>query len=234
MLSKRFTRILGGVLLGFGILLGFVINGVIVWGDLEASVFTDGVSGDSTIKNLNCPVLITPKEIGTVSLVVKNPADKMSERNLRAYISEGYATLIREIKTNIPIPPNGKQKVEWKIYPDDAAFRSVILFRVFIYPKYPFPSMSGNCGIVKIDLPWLGGNQILAIVSGLTITSLVLGGILFKIGEDTKNQRVNNSIIALVCILVVVGVLSYFGHWILGLLGLSVAFLLAGVIIFRR
>ena len=168
--NKKLMRVFGGVFITLGILVGFLICGVIVWGDLEASMFTDGIVGDKNISTLSCPVIITGNETGTISVVVKNQADRDSDRFLRATISEGYATLVREEKTKIPIPANGKQKVEWKIYPEDAAFKSVVLFRVFIPAKYPYPSLSGNCGVVKMDIPWLSGNQVLGLVAGLGVS----------------------------------------------------------------
>jgi hypothetical protein len=230
-------QIVGGVLLSFGILLGFAINSVIVWGDLEATVFTNGINGESSFKNLNCPVIITPKETGTVSVVIKNPVDKMSDRYLRAFITEGYATLVREIKTKISLSPKGKQKVEWKVYPEDAAFERVILFRVYMNAKYPYPSMSGNCGIIKIGIPWLRGDQILAIASGMSLSSFALGAVVINVRGTSKKKKVNstrNAAYILAVCLFITAVLSYFGFWLLGLMGLTVAIILVGLIIFHR
>jgi len=235
--SKVYLSVMGSALLAMGILLGFIISAVIVWGDLEATVFTNGVKGDKSLSNLNCPVLITPREIGTVSVILKNPANQLSDRYLRAFISEGYASLIRETKTKIPLPPNGSQKVEWKVYPEDAAYKRVILFRVYINAKYPYPSMSGNCGIVKIDIPWLNGNQVLAITSGISLVSMVIGIVLIETRETrtiVKVRSVKNAAYFLAGSLILTSILSYFGFWLLGLIGLAVGIILLGVIIFRR
>ena len=149
--KKKLFKVFGGGLLTLGILFGFVLCGLIVWGDLEASIFTNGVNGDSSVKNLKCPVMITSNETGTISVVLKNPAEKDSDRFLRTSVTEGHTTLVRETKTKVPLPANGKQKVEWKIYPEDAAFKRVVLFQVYVSAKYPYPSMSGYCGIIKVD-----------------------------------------------------------------------------------
>jgi hypothetical protein len=229
-------NLLGGILISLGILIGFIICSVIVWGDLEASVFTSGDNGDSSIKNLSCPVLITPKETGTISVVLKNPADKESDRYLRAFISEGYATLVRETKTKVPLPANGKQKVEWQVFPEDAAFKRVILFRVYVNAKYPYPSMSGNCGIVKIDIPLLSGNQLLTIASLFSLSSLALGVVIWEFGVNSKTNKgrfSRNAVYFLAGILVLSAIFSYFGFWLIGILGLAVAIILVGVIIFR-
>ena len=235
--DKPYLKVIGGSILTVGIVLGFIITAVIVWGDLEASVFTSGINGEKSLKNLNCPVFITPKEIGTVSVVLKNPANKLSDRYLRAYITEGYASLVRETKTKIPLPPNGKQKVEWKVYPEDAAYKRVILFRVYMNAKYPYPSMSGNCGIVKIDIPWLNGNQILIITSSLTLITMILGVVFIELGSQETNSKrdtMKNAIYFLAGSLIFSSVVSYFGMWLVGLLGLAVGIILVGVILFRR
>jgi hypothetical protein len=234
--KKNFLKLLGGGVLTLGILFGFVLCGLIVWGDLEASIFTNGVNGDASVKNLKCPVIITSNEIGTVSVLLKNPADKDSDRFLRASVTEGHATLIRETKTKIPLPANGKQKVEWKIYPEDAAFKRVVLFQVFVNAKYPYPSMSGNCGIIKVDIPWLSGNQILALLSAISVMSLGVGALMWETGIRPANNKVrtsSNGIYFLVGILVATAVFSYLGLWLLGVLGLSIAIIMTGVIIFR-
>jgi hypothetical protein len=238
--NKKLMKVLGGVFITLGILVGFLICGVIVWGDLEASMFTDGVVGDKAISTLSCPVIITGNETGTISVVVKNKADRDSDRFLRATISEGYATLVREEKTKIPIPANGKQKVEWKIYPEDAAFKSVVLFRVFIPAKYPYPSMSGNCGVVKVNIPWLTGNQVLGLVAVLGLVSLAVGSVMSESGcrpdvvpIPPKTRSRMNATYFLVGSLIAGAALSFFGYWLLGVFALAASTILAGVIIFR-
>jgi len=76
--NKKLMRVFGGMFITLGILVSFLICGVIVWGDLEASMFTDGIVGDKNISTLRCPVIITGNETGTISVVVKNQADRDS------------------------------------------------------------------------------------------------------------------------------------------------------------
>jgi hypothetical protein len=237
LIMKKIKKVAGGIILSVGILLGLLITSLIIWGDLEASVFTNGINGESGLTNLDCPVFITAQETGSVSVVLKNPADKKSDRYVRAFISEGYATLVRETKTKVALPPNGKQKVEWKIYPDDAAYKHVILFRLYVNAKYPYPSMSGNCGILKVDIPWLNGGQILSISSGFALICIFAGVLLLESGEKLENKNIRsakNAAYFLTGLLVITGLLSYIGFWLFGVLGLAVSLLMVGVIIFRR
>ncbi len=238
--KKTFTG-LGGLLLFLGILTGFFICSLIVWGDLEATLFTDGINGDSRIGSLHCPVLITPNETGTIFVNIKNPSDYDSNRFLRASISEGFANLIRESKEIVPIPANSKVKVEWKIYPEDAVFNRIVFFRLFVPSKYPYPSMSGRCGVIKLDIPWLSGKQILAVSSLAGLLLFISGTMLFEHGIHMNANSLSpkiririNGVYTLAGILVISAVISYFGFWVLGLFGLVASIILVVLLILRR
>ena len=241
MTKKKFFKGLGGLILSLGILLGFFICSLIVWGDLEATLFTNGMNGERRIGNLQCPVLITSHETGTISVVVNNPADRDSDRFLRASISEGYSTLVRESKEKVPLPAKGKKKVEWKIYPEDAAYERIVLFRLYIPSKYPYPSMSGSCGVIKIDLPWLSGNQALAGLSLLGVLFITSGAFILErsfqsepVALPNQTRTWLNGIYALAGILSISSILSYLGLWLLGVFGLAAAVILACATILRR
>lgn len=234
--SKGLLKISGGLFLFLGIVLGFLVCGIMVWGDLEGSMFTNGINGEVSLRNLKCPVIITADEIGTISTTLKNPVDKDSDRFLRAYVSEGYASLAREIKTKVPLPASGKNKVEWKISADDAAFKRVVLFQVYVNAKYPYPSMSGNCGVIRINVPWINGRQIFALSSLSAVTFFGLGAVLWELGVRPAEQRTRSrcsAVYFLAGVLTITALFSYFGLWILGLLGVAVAIILVGVIVFR-
>lgn len=234
---KNLLWTLGRLILINGILLGFVLNGIMVWGDLEATLFTSGLSADASIRTLNCPVLITDNETSTISATMKNPTGKEMERYLRAFISEGHSTLVREIKTKVPIDPGGKEEVEWTIYPDDAVYQRVIMFRVFVNAKYPYPSLSGNCGVLRVNLPWLTGDQLLTILVGLTLTCMAAGTVMFESSIRTipgYNQRRLNALYVIAGVLLIGSILAYLGLWLLGLGAMVCAVLTVVVVIARR
>ncbi len=235
--KNRVLTIAGATLLTIGILIGFVVAGAIIWGDLEASLFTSGIRADSRLGRLNCPVLITSNEVGTITATLKNPAQKDSDRYLIAAVSEGYTSLIREIKTKVPIAANSKQKVEWKIYPEDAAFDSVVLFRVYVNAKYPYPSMGANCGVIRIDVPFLTGKQIFALMVSMSVVTVSTGIVLTEKGirdTNSKSRSKINAVYFLIGTLAVAAVLGYMGVWIFGIVALAIAVILTGLILFRR
>jgi hypothetical protein len=234
--SRSLLKILGGFFFSLGILMGFIVCGVMVWGDLEASMFTNGLNGDTVMRTLKCPVIITDNETGTITATLKNPADRDSDRFFRAFVSEGYASLAREIKAKVPLPANGKNKVEWKISGEDAAFERVVLVRVYINAKYPYPSMSGNCGVIKVNIPWMNGKQIFMVSNLAAVTFLGTGAALWEAGIKPAKQRTRartNALYFLVATLFITALLSYLGLWMLGLFGITIAVILVGVIVLR-
>ena len=236
--SKKTLKIAGGLFLTIGIILGFVLSSLMIWGDLEASLFTSGLRADESLSTLKCPIIITSEETGTISATLNNPTEKTLERYLIANVSEGYASLVREIRTNLPIPPEEKQKVEWKIYPEDAAFdERVILFRVYINPRHPHPSMGGNCGVVRVNLQGITGNQLVGSTALISFASIGLGAGLIEYSiRPTKNRARNtvNSAYALAGLVFGGGILGYLGMWVpaIGLLAASVIML--GIIVTRK
>ncbi|HBY08395.1 MAG TPA: hypothetical protein DEH22_11610 [Chloroflexi bacterium] len=235
---KKSFAILGGIIFFLGIILAFGLAGIMVWGDLEGSLFTTGIRSDSSLSSLNCPVIITENETSTISVVLKNPADKALERKMLANITEGYASLVREIHTDLTIPAGGKQKVEWKIKPEDAAFgQRVILFRVYVHPHASHPSLGANCGVVKLGVQGLTGKQIFVASTLLSLSFLAIGAVLIQKSHLPVRSRVcstANCLYTLAGILIVAGIMSYFGLWALGLVALVVAVLLGGVFIARQ
>jgi len=228
----------GGLLFTLGIILSFLLSSVMIWGDLEASLFTSGLRPDKSLSTLRCPIIITASETGTITAELNNPTGKHLERYLIANISEGYASLVREIRTSLPIPPDNKEKVEWKIYPEDAAFEQrVILFRVYINPRYPHPSLGGNCGVVRVNINGVTGNQLFTSTTMLTLVCIGAGIVMLETGSRPTNRRLRNTlnnIYALAGILFATGVLGYLGMWVPGIGLLVTAVILLVIFITRR
>ena len=85
--------------------------------------------------------------------------------------------------------------MEWKIYPEDAAFdQRVILFRVYINPRYPHPSLGGNCGVVRINIEGVTGDQIFFGATALTLVCIGAGAAMLEIGNRKGKARSRNTI----------------------------------------
>jgi hypothetical protein len=236
-IKKFLARFLGTIIIFLGIALGFFLHGVTIWGDFEAILFSSGIDANKSLSTLRCPVLISPTEESEITAVLKNPTDGEWERYTRAFISEGYVTLMREIKMPVQIPAGGKTTAKWDISPEDAAFDRIIFFRVYVNAKYPYPSLGGTCGIVVFSLWNLTGEQTYLLIVAAAVFCLIVGNILlfyaFKpAGRKTRNTI--NSINALATLLGVGTLTGYLGYWLVGLPLFVAAILLIGIIIGRR
>jgi len=232
---QKSLQILSLIIYSIGIIIGMVIAGGIVWGDLEASIFDPSRAPKSSLR-LICPVAITTHEVGKISATIKNTTDREINFYARAHISEGYVSLKREIDQQVPIAPGEKGEVYWEIYPEDAAYKRIILFRAYINPAYPIPSQGNFCGVLVLNIPGLTGIQFLLLMVGLSLACLIGGNLLWqRINHPmTKNIRsMSNAMIALAVIVYGAIIVGYLGAWIFGLLLFAASILMLGVIFGR-
>ncbi len=188
--DKIFCRF-GIILFAFGVLLGMTLTAVTVWADLEASFFDADLAsrGGETLKTLRCPVLMTTSEIGVVRVDLENPVEKPIELRLRAHITEGFVTLMREVNATVPLDPGQEETVEFYLTEDDVTFHWLILVRVLQFRYYPLPSSQAACGVLVLDVPFLTGAQLLALSIAVTLLSLVGGIALWAAGNWPLNRR---------------------------------------------
>lgn len=232
----KFIFNIGTIYFSIGIIIGFLLLGTMTWADLEASLFSTSLDAEKTLTTLNCPVFISPHETKQVKATLKNPTEKDWERYIRAFISEGYVTLVREIKGSVTIPSDGRETITWNVFPEDAAYNRIVFFRVYVHAKYPYPSLDASCGIMKIDLLGLTGNQILFLMVFCFIGFCAVGGFLWRIRRNRPQDPVSNSSNSLYALgtVLMIGILtSYFGLWVFGILLFAASTLLLGIIIGR-
>lgn len=233
----KITRHLGTLAFSVGIVLAFILLSLMVWGDLEASLFSSSLDAAKSLGSLRCPVFMSPNETGLITARFNNPTDLDWERYSRVFISEGFVSLMREIKRPIPVPAGGTQTVEWEVYPEDAAYDRIIFFRIYVNAKYPYPSLGGSCGIIMMDAGNLTGRQLFISFLVFSIALTALGLIIWKSKLDRSDPHFLNKVrsrYALTIILSLGIVIAYFGSWVIALLFLTVALLMIGIIIGRQ
>ena len=229
-------RFLSLTIFTLGILIGMAIAGGIVWGDLEASLFDSSINANSTLRSLKCPIAITTDEVGIIHATLKNPTDREKSFYVRAHISEGYVSLKREINQQITVAPGEKGKVFWEIYPEDAAYNSVVLFRAYVNASYPVPSQGNFCGVLVLDIPLLSGSQFFLLLLVLSLAGILSGRWLWRIANPKRNENsasMGNAMNALATIVFGSILTGYLGWWILGILLFAVSVLMIGVILGR-
>jgi hypothetical protein len=218
-------RILSVVLFSIGLLLGMALVSGTLWADFEAYFFDAPTLVDEPLKTLHCPVMIAPEESGTVWATFPNPSDKTVPRRIRTHISQGFATLMREIETELELEPGETEKVEWTVTADDAAWGHFILVRVHVLRNVPLPSRSGACGILVLNVLGLTGRWLVILSFALSLLTMVIGIFLWARRWSPAEQLpdLTRPMIGLAAIVLAALVTSYLGSWVAGGLLLALA-----------
>ena len=230
-IKNKIVRTFGIVLFAFGVLLGMALTAVTVWADLEASFFDADLAsrGGEALKTLRCPVLMTTSEMGVVRVDLENPVEKPIELRLRAHITDGYVTLLREVNANVPLEPGEEQTTEFYLTGDDVTFDWLILVRVLQFRYYPLPSRQAACGVLVLDVPFLTGGQLLALTIAVTVLGLAGGIALWVAGNWPLNRptlATSRTMGALTVSLLVGFIVGALGSWLTATLLFAINLLL--------
>jgi hypothetical protein len=203
----------------FGVLLGLVLTGLALWGDIEAVLFDASIGATGRISSLRCPVMITSQETGVVRATFSNPADREINLPIIIRISEGRVTLMREIRSFLPLSPGERASFEWEVTPEDAAFDLFVLVRVHTLRMSPLPARTGSCGILVIDIPVLTGNQLFTIILVGSLLSMGTGLRIWWSANPNlvgRKQESGYAMLALLITILIGFLVNFFGFWLLG------------------
>lgn len=198
-------------------------------------MFGIAASEGKSLPGLKCPVIITTAESGIVRLSLKNSLERATEFVVRASISSGFVTLMREVQSSVLLEPGERKALEWKVTAEDAAYGGrLILVRVYQFPRYPIPARDASCGILVVRTNSFNGVQILNV---LIIGSLLGmgGGLGLWVRQSLPQTRFREQTIQAMGTLVgfvLVGILfGLLGWWFPGLITLVVTLALIGGIV---
>jgi hypothetical protein len=235
--SSRLNKIqiIGLALLAAGVVLGVLLVAAITWADLEAYLFRYGLDARARIRNLNCPVVISSREMGQIKLTLKNPGEKDLSRFVRAYISDGFFSLTNYYTGQYVIPPGQEKQIAWEIFPEQAVYDRVILYRVYVHGNYKNPPMDGNCGVLVADFLGLTGRQMFVFFLGLIFFGILGGGgILYwkPLQRTHPLSTIRNGLMASTIMLAMALWVSLAGLWLFSLILLvSLLFLIINLLI---
>lgn len=230
--KKYLFRILGMSLFLIGILLGLVLSGAASWADLESTFYGFDEMGDEHLDTVDCPILMTTSDIGSVGATFKNPNDTPINFMVRADISN--RGLFRSERMMLSLEGNESKKVTWNVTSDDIDLRNFIFAQISNYPAKKITFRQATCGIVTIDLPQFTGKQIFTFAIIVILVGIVGGLVLWEIyglpltGKLTEITRAMKTL----GVIVLVGMLvSFLGLWMFGILAIAAAVLAFGVIL---
>jgi hypothetical protein len=189
-----------GAVIGFLFFLGVFLQ------DTESIIFSASVSGDDTLRTLNCPELLVGDQTGVVTARVVNNTEKTLFRRVRTYISEGFLLYSQEYNEALYLEPGQSKTFSWSVSPKNAAWGYVILVKVYVFPQDIYPSYVGTCGITTVDLPYVSGWQVIALFWVVSLSLMVIGYIKYlranqPLVRARRKLAVNMRVIAITIVL---------------------------------
>jgi hypothetical protein len=210
----------GLVLFIIGVLSGLILISLTTWAGQESAFFEPTSAYDKGLPGLHCPLMIANDQESSISVTLKNPSSYQVSPLTRAHITSGFVLLIDEYSDTPPIPPGGETTRSWKITPADAAYKSLVMARVFVERSFPLPSRTGACGVLVLPFGGIPGE---AVALGLVLVSLAgMGlGVFFwwkdRLTFSTRQQELYSSMIAITAISCVGFLSILINVWLLGL-----------------
>jgi hypothetical protein len=146
------------VLFSLGLATALALAAAVVWADLEASTFDVSlIGGSEPLSSLRCPVMMSRNETAQLTASVTNPSDRAVRLSVRAHISDGFVSLIREERELLELAPGETRRLSWAIAPQDAAYGRIVLARVHVLRAGPeHPHRQRSCGVLVLGLPFSG------------------------------------------------------------------------------
>lgn len=232
--KKKMLLALSILIFSIGVLIGMALFGGLAWADFEATLFDLTMTGNARLRTLKCPVMITTTEEGLVTADFKNPLERPVQFSIRAHISEGFLSLMREVNTRLPVDPGETKIVEWPVTAEDAAYGRAVFVRVRLHSEYPLPSRIGTCGILVLDAAGLNGEQAFALILGASFLSMLAGLGLWVAAYKPMNElgKDMRSAMTVLIVFVLVGILlSALGLWLVGAIIMVTMIMLIGAIL---
>lgn len=226
-------RIAGAVLLAAGILLGTLFNAVIIWSEMEASLyFGQSFPAEEQLETLECPYFLTAADPGEITMTVINDTERDVAPDVQVEISN--PGLMRNIRQNVPVSAGESQRVHWTVSSEDVVFGAFIFIKVFQYRGFVLPSREDGCGIFYLPVGWISGNGFFAIWIITSLACIIAGMVLWVRNtsmQSSRNRDAARAIYLLLAAVVAGGVFGLLASWFLGLLMLAVTLLLTGATI---
>jgi hypothetical protein len=226
--NPKTLRVLSILFLSLGVLAGMFLALAAAWPDLEATYYGFGRLSDDPLTTLRCPVLMTTSDTGVIRISLSNHSPVAANAKVQVFVSSSRGPA-RFIETMVPLAPGATERVQWEVTSADIDFRNLILAKVLAYPYVTVPVREGWCGILVLDLPFLTGTQLFALLLALSIVGMLLGIGLWTIGARPLIGKTLNSMRAMLWLagLVLADMLiGFMGIWLVGLVLFVAAVLL--------
>lgn len=179
---------LGALLFLAGVLVGLSLSASYTWGESEARLYTS-FNGETGMR-LNCPLMLSPVESGTVSADIINLTDKDIKPVVFAEVSHGR--IPRVLRETVFLGPGEAATIRWTVDSSDEIFGRLILVSIRQSRYSNNPSRLGSCGILLFSLFGLTGGQTLGLIMVISLLAMLSGGAVWLYARRPLNKLTTN------------------------------------------
>ncbi len=169
-----------------GVLIGLSLSAGILWGELEVRV--DSPYPPSRIMRMNCPLLLSRTESGTVEAVIVNSTTDEIWPTVKQDLNRTDSPNTTQI---VPLAPTATQTLAWTVDGSNLLFNRLILVNIFQEQYRDNPSRLGSCGILILSLFGLSGTQTFDLLFASSLIGILLGGGLWVYARQQLNDWSN-------------------------------------------
>jgi hypothetical protein len=164
----------GFVFLLIGVAVSLSLSVVMLWGELEARLYTQQ-TGDKSLR-IECPLMIAPWETATIHTVVTNTlTDKATKPQVNAFISHEMEP--RLIVETLELAPQESRALQWDVDKADIVFERLILVNILQRPYRDLPSRQGVCSILVFSVLDFTGRSTLILLVFIGVLASLLGAV---------------------------------------------------------
>ncbi len=208
----------------------FLFSAIVGWADLEASMY--GPQTAAGVLNLQCPIMLSPAESGTVSTVISNSLDIEVLPVVTADISR--ASGLQSLSQTLTLAPHRTQYLQWPIDASDVIFGRLILINITQARYNILDPREGSCGIVVFSLFNLSGGETLGLIMVGSLLLILLGGAFWNRMQaplDALAQQLFKACQALAAVTTLSDLTALLHWWVLSLTLIAIAFIMVGIIL---
>ena len=231
-MSLKSAASVGGLILfAGGVVLGLTLSGAMAWAEIEAILYNQR-SAESSLKTLQCPLMLADGEPGTITAAFTNSTDVLITASVSAVFSHVGGEITRD--ELLTLQPSETQERVWNVGAGELIFKRLILVNILARYQHKLPTQGSTCGIVVFNAPGRSGMQTLGIAFALGTISILLGAGLWFLGNRPLAGLIRNisSAGATLGVFVITAMLTSVPRW-WGLTGFFTvaSLLIVGVII---
>jgi hypothetical protein len=231
-MQTKSIRTLGGVIFFIGVFLGLALSLAAVWGAFEGISYYYTGAGYPSFNGLDCPMLMTRSETGTVTASFDNPSGQEIEPYYEVTISGQAST--RKFEGQLSVLAHTSKSIRWTVDANDIDLGFFIFIDMDVLPVAGYSTREDTCGIIVLNHAGPTGGQ----VFNLTLAASLLGiGIGLGLWENAASMKFNSSLnllraVKTLGITVLLALLtSIMGWWLAGILFCVLTILLLVIIL---